>query len=137
MKLKYSTRLVIILKNVVIKIPVSRRGFLQGRNEKKIWVKYNLIAPLAELKWEYIGIVCQKRYSQADVISTASVNQIKEIIPEFAFTGCDLHNFKNWGVERNKSILLDYGINKHISTLYKEDEEMGFVEKAFTRIGAL
>ena len=120
MKLKYSTRLVIILKNVVIKIPVSRRGFLQGRNEKTIWAKYNQMAPLAELKWEWIGIVCQKRYTQADVISTASVNQIKEIIPEFAFTGCDLYNFKNWGVEQNKFILLDYGINKHISTLYKQ-----------------
>jgi len=37
---KYSTRLVIILKNVVIKIPISRRGYLQGINEKMIWDKY-------------------------------------------------------------------------------------------------
>ena len=37
---KYSTRLVILLKNIVIKIPLSKRGYLQGLNEKKIWDKY-------------------------------------------------------------------------------------------------
>ena len=43
---KYSTRLVIILKNIVVKIPINRKGYLQGLNEKKIWDKYNSVAYL-------------------------------------------------------------------------------------------
>ena len=118
--LKYSTRLVIILKNVVIKIPVSRRGFLQGLNEKAIWDKYSQIAPLAELKWECMGIICQKRYTQSEVISVSAIKRIKAFIPELDFKNCDLYNSKNWGILGNKFILLDYGINKYISTLYKQ-----------------
>ena len=62
---KYSTRLVILLKNIVIKIPLSRRGYLQGLNEKKIWDKYNNINSLAELKWMYLGVMS----NNADAIS--------------------------------------------------------------------
>jgi hypothetical protein len=115
---KYSTRIVIILKNIVIKIPISRRGYLQGLNEKKIWNKYYDIDLLAELKWMFMGIVCQKRYSTTKSIPFGAVQYTKELIPEFDFDNCDLHNAKNWGVEDNKYILLDYGINKHIASLY-------------------
>jgi hypothetical protein len=116
--MKYSTRIVIILKNIVIKIPISRRGYLQGLNEKKIWDKYKNIASLAELKWMYIGIVCQKRYSIAKTIPNIVVRRNKIAMPEFNFPDCDLHNPRNWGMEDKKYILLDYGVNEYIASLY-------------------
>jgi hypothetical protein len=118
---KYSTRLVIILKNIVIKIPINRRGYLQGLNEKYIWDKYKDITSLAELKWMYLGIVCQKRYN-ADLsrIPKMVVKRIKAKVPEFNFTDCDLHNSENWGYEGKNYILLDYGINQEIANLYHE-----------------
>ena len=116
---KYSTRLVIIFKNIVIKIPISRRGYLQGLNEKKIWDKYNSLDLLAELKWMFIGIVCQKRYSITKSIPDRVVLYAKKEIPEFNIPNCDLYNSSNWGIEDNYYILLDYGINKQITKLYK------------------
>ena len=116
---KYSTRLVIILKNIVIKIPINRKGYLQGLNEKKIWDKYNSVVYLAELKWMFMGIVCQKKYdTELLVVPNIVVKRIKSIVKEFDFDNCDLHNSKNWGMEGKEYILLDYGINKHIASLY-------------------
>jgi hypothetical protein len=117
--IKYSTRLVFILRNVVIKIPVSRKGYLQGLNEKRIWDKYNNVTSLAELKWMCMGIVCQKRYNTVSSISNNVVIRIKELIPEFDFNNCDLHNPENWGIDDKTYILLDYGVNKYIAGLYK------------------
>ena len=116
--IKYSTRVVIILKNLVVKIPISRRGYLQGINEKKIWHKYNSITSLAELKWMYLGVVCQKRYNSVKSIPNVVVRRIKSKVSEFNFDNCDLHNPENWGMEDNNYILLDYGINKHVASLY-------------------
>jgi|TARA_R110002167_G_scaffold45665_1_gene137061 hypothetical protein len=122
MRLKYSTRIVVILNDVVIKIPISRKGFLQGLNEKFIWDKYNKIAPLAELKWMCLGVVCQKKYANVEfgIVPFYSIRQIKAVIPELDFKNCDLHNYENWGwTTDDKFILLDYGVNEYISTLYK------------------
>lgn len=116
--MKYSTRLVIILKNIVIKIPISRRGYLQGLNEKKIWDKYKGIGLLAELKWICMGIVCQKRYDLIKSIPNQLVNNTKRLIPEFDFDNCDLRSPANWGANGNQYILLDYGINEYIASLY-------------------
>jgi len=116
---KYSTRLVIVLKKIVIKIPLEKKGFLQGYNEKKIWEQYKGIAPLAELKWMFLGIVCQKRYSNVDAIPQIEVDKIKKLIPEFDFENCDFWNYENWGKDGNEFILLDYGNNPYISKLYK------------------
>ena len=115
---KYSTRFVILLKNIVIKIPISKRGYLQGINEKYIYNKYNKTSPLAKLKWMHFGIVCQKRYKTILEISNKEVENIKILIPEFNIKNCDLYNYENWGIENNNYILLDYGINKEIANLY-------------------
>tara|TARA_B110000259_G_C13751633_1_gene296819 strand:- start:154 stop:510 length:357 start_codon:yes stop_codon:yes gene_type:complete len=117
--IKYSTRLVFILGNVVIKIPVSRKGYLQGLNEKRIWDKYNNVISLAELKWMRMGIVCQKRYNTVSSIPNNVVIRSKELIPEFDFNNCDLYNPENWGIDGKTYILLDYGVNKYIAGLYK------------------
>jgi hypothetical protein len=115
---KYSTRIVIVFDHVVVKIPISRRGYLQGLNEKKIWDKYHKLNLLAELKWMFMGIVCQKRYDSVGSIPNRVVSVIKELMPEFDFDNCDLHNPANWGVDSKRYILLDYGINEYIASLY-------------------
>ena len=119
MNIKYSTRVVIILKNIVIKIPISRRGYLQGLNEKKIWDKYNSLDLLAELKWMFMGVVCQKRYVVVKLVPDRVVLYTKKVIPEFNIPNCDLYSPANWGMEDDKYILLDFGINKQIANLYK------------------
>ena len=48
----------------------------------------------------------------------ACVKEIKSLIHEFDFDNCDLHNPENWGIDGNKYILLDYGVNEHIASLY-------------------
>jgi len=108
-----------VFKNFVIKIPISYRGYLQGVNEKKIWNKYRDLSLLAELKWVWHGIVCQKRYKTVNLIPTDWVIDIKTKIPEFNFDNCDLHNPENWGIIDNNYILLDYGVNQYIASLYK------------------
>jgi len=116
---RYSTRLVLILSNIVIKFPLSKRGYLQGCNEKRIWNKYKGIAPLAELKWGCMGVVCQKRYATIDTIPECEVDAIKKAIHELDFDNCDLHNFENWGIEDGQYVLLDYGNTPYIASLYK------------------
>jgi len=108
-----------VFKNFVIKIPLSYRGYLQGLNEKKIYDKYHKLGLLAELKWVWHGIVCQKRYKTVNIIPTDWVIDIKTKIPEFNFDNCDLHNPENWGIIDNKYVLLDYGVNEYIASLYK------------------
>ena len=115
---RYSTRFVVLFNDVVIKIPISIKGLAQGYNEQKIWNKYNYIAPLAELKWMFMGVVCQKRYESIDEIPKLEVGKIKKIIPEFNFDNCDLRNPQNWGIEGKTYILLDYGINEKIASSY-------------------
>jgi hypothetical protein len=116
--IKYSTRIVLVLKNIVVKIPINRKGYLQGLNENKIWNKYNTIAPLAELKWVCMGITCQKRYNEATFILDSQVKEIKGLIPEFNFDNCDLYKRSNWGTDGNSYVLLDYGVNEYIASLY-------------------
>jgi hypothetical protein len=118
MKIKYSTRVVIIFSSFVVKIPICRKGFLQGYNERKIWEKYKDSVNIAELKWMILGIVCQKRYAPITEISAIEVETIKEMIPEFNFDNCDFHNAENWGREGDRYILLDYGNDPYVASLY-------------------
>jgi hypothetical protein len=116
---KYSTRFVILFKKYVIKIPICRKGFLQGYNEKRIWNKYKENALLAELKWMYLGIVCQKKYTTIQYVPQNEVAKIKKLIPEFDFDNCDFWNYENWGKDGEEYILLDYGNSPYVAGLYK------------------
>ena len=118
LKIKVSTRLVFILQNIVIKIPLSRRGYLQGKNEKVLWNKYNHLNVLGEFKWGCLGIVCMKRYEPINQVHHLDVFRIKNNIDELNIINCDLHNVKNWGQGDTRHVLIDYGINEYISTLY-------------------
>ena len=119
MTIKYSTRLVFIFETFVIKIPLSKRGYLQGLNEKLIWDKYKDIAPLAKLKWMVFGVVCQVKCKPLKSINPNTISEIKLLIEEFNFIRCDLYTPENWGAYNNKVVLLDYGITEAISHLYK------------------
>jgi len=118
MTIKYSTRLVILTKDKAYKIPLSYRGWLQGKNEKKVWDKYNSTGMLAPFVWEFFGIVCQTRVSPVESIDVNTVIDIKSLIPQFNFDNCDLHNPQNWGVYNGNKVLLDYGVDERVSQMY-------------------
>ena len=118
MSIKLSTRLVILLPSIVFKLPLSRRGYLQSKNESIIWSKYKKVYSLGVLHWECLGIVCMKRYKAVAEIPPAVVIKAKSTIKEFNIQRCDLYNPKNWGIENEQHYLIDYGISQYISTLY-------------------
>jgi len=118
MKIRISTRVVFIIKDKVLKIPIDRRGYLQGKNEGKVWKEYKNLGILVPLIWERFGIVCQQTADHLENISEDKVTEIKTAIPKFNFSNCDLHNPKNWGIYNGKTVLLDYGIDEEISKMY-------------------
>lgn len=118
MKIKISTRLVILLSDKAIKIPLSKRGYLQGKNEKYLWDKYNSLGMLGKLHWEFMGVVCMKRYKPISRILKSYVKGIKMFIPELDIKNCDLYNSQNWAEDNGSNILIDYGINEKIAKMY-------------------
>ena len=122
MKIKISTRVVFMIGKYVIKIPIDRRGYLQGKNESKLWSKTEYRYYIAPLIWEKFGIVCQKRCKKLSPYETKwlpiQVKKIKEKIPELNIDNCDLWNKDNWGWYEYSMVLLDYGINEKISKMY-------------------
>ncbi len=124
--IKISTRVVFILPGFVIKIPISYRGYLQCKNEKRMWDKYSYLNVLGKLYWEFGGIVCMKRYKSTNVLLSESeankfidtVLGIKHMIPEFDIDRCDLYRAENWGMSGENYVLLDYGISDEVSKMY-------------------
>ncbi len=109
----------IIFQKFVVKIPLNKKGILQGFNEKKIFEKYQGIAPLARINWFFCGVVCQKRYKQTKELPDFEVFKIKKLIPEFDFDNCDFFNCENWGKDGEVFVLLDYGNSEFVASLYK------------------
>jgi hypothetical protein len=116
--IKISTRLVVMGKSKVLKIPVDYRGYLQGKNEGKLWEEYKYKNILQPVIWECFGIVLQKRAEPVESISTSNVKKIKYIIPQLDIPNCDLYNSENWGMYNGELLLLDYGIDEKISKMY-------------------
>ena len=116
--IKISTRVVILGKNRVWKIPIDYRGYLQGKNEGKLWKEYKSKKILQPIIWERFGIVCQERAKPVESISASNVKKLKSIIPQLDITNCDLHNSENWGIYKGELRLLDYGIDEQISKMY-------------------
>jgi hypothetical protein len=124
--IRYSTRLVLLLGKIVIKIPLSKRGYLQCKNEKRMWDKYKHLNILGKLYWEWNGIICMKKYKPTNVLINQNeahnfidtVVGVKHMIPEFDIDKCDLYRADNWGRLGNDYVLIDYGINEEISKLY-------------------
>ena len=119
MKIKVSTRVVLIFENRVLKIPISLRGYLQCLQEAYIWDKYKHLNLIGELYWFKYGIVCMKRYEPLKEVLHLDVFRVKNNIEELNIVMCDLYNRANWGEdESGKKILIDYGINEEISKMY-------------------
>lgn len=121
MKIKISTRVVLLIGKYAIKIPIDKRGYLQGKNESKIWEQYNRHCNLAPLLWEKFGIVCQRRCEPLEQLSASMVTEMKGLIPQFNFKNCDLYNIQNWGWYNNSAVLVDYGVDEKISKMYKQE----------------
>jgi len=114
--IKFSTRLVFILPKIVIKIPIDKRGYLQGKNEVALYKKYKNTKMLGRLILEFCGVVIMERYNPLDSkLNEDTVKNIKNKIVELNIENCDLYNPENWG---EGHILIDYGINENISKLY-------------------
>lgn len=114
--IKFSTRLVFLLPKIVVKIPIDKRGYLQGKNELALYSKYKNTKLLGELIAEFCGVVVMKRYNQlGSKLNEDMVMDIKNKIVELDIINCDLYNPDNWG---ENHILIDYGINEYISKLY-------------------
>ncbi len=122
LSIKYSTRLVFLIKDRAYKFPLSRRGYLQGKQESRIWNQYKDTGFFAPLLWERFGIVCQQRIDQLDTLSYDRLRLIRNTVSELNIENCDLHNIENWGIHNNLPVLLDYGINERIASLYKSKE---------------
>ena len=120
MKLKYSTRVVLVFNRFVIKIPISRRGYLQGKNEKILYNKYKHLNLLGALQYECLGVVIMQKYNQLLELKDQHVQEVKLSIPVLNIDNCDLNNIENWGVHNDKPILIDYGLTEYISTLYSK-----------------
>ena len=117
MKIHISTRVVFLTKRYAVKIPIDRRGWLQGINERKLWSKYQ--SPnLVPVVWSCGGIVCQKRASKASQFRLLPVDAIKREIPELDILCCDLYNKENWAMYDGRLVLIDYGITEQISKMY-------------------
>lgn len=119
MKIKISTRLVILTKTKAYKIPLDRRGWLQGINEGNVWTKHKASGYLAPLIWSFGGFVCMHRVTPTNEIPLQLVATIKAAIPAFDIANCDLYRLENWGEYMGSCVLLDYGIDERVSTMYK------------------
>jgi len=112
--IKFSTRVVFILPKIIIKFPIDKRGYLQGKNELRLYKKYKHTNLLGQLLFEIGGIVVMKKYNVVNKVSQKDVIKIKTAIPELNIENCDLYNPNNW----SKGILIDYGINEEVSQMY-------------------
>jgi hypothetical protein len=119
MKIRISTRLVLVIGERAIKFPLGRRGYLQGKNEKDLYSRYAATGMLADLKWEWLGITCLQRCQLADALPEEAIIEIKKRIPELDIERCDLYNIDNWGTRDGRPVLIDYGVSEYISTLYR------------------
>ena len=118
MKLRISTRLVILTRRKVYKIPVDLRGWLQGINEAKAWNRYKHTGTLAPLLWSLGGLVCMERVQPLGYVSRSSVAYVKSLVPALDVKNCDLHNVENWGYHCGRVVLLDYGLDERVSKMY-------------------
>jgi hypothetical protein len=119
-QIRYSTRFVLLIGRFAIKIPIDKRGYLQGLNEVRLWEKYRS-DNLAPVVWGKFGVVCQRRCAPLLVFQESLADKIKEHIPELRIEKCDLYNEMNWGEYNSRPVLLDYGNDETISQMYRHD----------------
>lgn len=118
MKVKISTRVVFLIGDVAVKIPVGRRGWIQGWNERKIWAKYAETGLLVPLIGSFGPVILQRRVEEVVHVCPITIARVKFQIEEFRFDRCDLWNPANWGRMNGEIVLLDYGIDRRVAGMY-------------------
>ena len=120
MKIRYSTRLVILAGRFALKIPLSLRGWKQGRNEARVWRAHKGHCLLVPIIWSLGGIVCMRRVEEAPFLPTELISLMKGTVAALDCADCDLHRVENWGQYKGHFILLDYGISADVAAMYKK-----------------
>jgi hypothetical protein len=118
MQFRLSTRFVILFGEWALKIPLSKRGYLQGVNERKTWHAYKQTDLLVPLLWSFCGVVCQSRAFPVSSIEHEHILKVVDSIPHLNVTKTDLFNSANWGRLNGRVVLLDYGLNERVSNMY-------------------
>lgn len=116
--IKISSRVVFLTPRRVYKLPVNRRGWLQGINERAAWDEYKDSGYLAPLLWSLGGIVCMERMRSVQYVPPYLIMNVKLKIPALNIANCDLWNIENWGVHGNRTVLVDYGISERVAAMY-------------------
>lgn len=116
--IRISTRVVFLTKGHALKIPIDRRGWLQGLNEKRLWREYQNDSWFVPVVWSMGGIVCQRRAQPMNACVFDHAIRMKQRIDQFNVSNCDLFKRENWGIYNGRVVLVDYGIDECISKMY-------------------
>lgn len=117
-RIRISTRVVFLIGKYAFKIPIDRRGWMQGKNEARRWREFGGFGILTPILWSWKGLIIQKRIQEIEKIPPSFILAARAWIPEMDFENCDLHNPRNWGTDGIRILLIDYGIDEEIANLY-------------------
>lgn len=109
MKFIQQNRICLTFDSVMIKIPTNLRGYKDSKSEKKIWDSYGSIGMLAKIHWEFMGIVCMKRYNSLPPtkrILKAYIQGMKMLMPELE--KINISNPKHWAEDNGSLVLTNY-----------------------------
>jgi len=126
-KLKFgSSRVVLLIGKIAIKIPFSKCGIEQSRTEINFFYKNKNAEffPFAKILKTRGSIIFAERCTgiknnveNPEIIKRA--DKIKISFDQFNFMFGDIYRIENWGKNRNGEIvLLDYGLDERIQTKY-------------------
>ncbi len=120
-----SSRIVLLIGSRAIKIPFSRCGVEQSRQELETWGTHKHKSSksfLCPIKWNVGPIVVQERtkpMTQEEFSSISFFVDLTEMmIPEMRFRRGDLWRHENWGKLKGLPVLIDYGLNHNIERKY-------------------
>jgi hypothetical protein len=112
-----SSRLVLLIGSVAIKLPFNRCGIEQSKQEIKTWEKYKS-RPFNRIRKTFGPIIisdrCSKVTREEFPFFDLYVDQLEIEYPELKFEYGDIHNPDNWGWICGELVIVDYGLNLEI-----------------------
>lgn len=105
----HSNRLIIPIGRYILKVPLNKRGKELGKTEWKTWRVYGGTRLLAPIKWEWLGVVCQRRLMPVSKVPPTSIEFVGRFIPSLGDTVYDITNPDNWGLLSSTTVLVNYG----------------------------
>lgn len=116
-----SSRIVILLGKFAIKIPFSRCGIEQSKQEIFTWEKYRQ-TPFNQIRKTFGPIIVSDRCERVTRETLPDfdryVDYFSSIYPELQFEEGDIHNPENWGFCEGELVIVDYGLNRRIEKKY-------------------